>query len=117
MLTILGVNFIQELGLVLMVLHKVGLYFVGAGPLVRAEWTSSPRGVDTNKVPFEFLMPSKGRLAIIIDTMPSAGRVTTCGTIGLLGLCRLPGLGGGGLNPRRIVGTDLVISKLSIARY
>ncbi|SRR6266702_1358268 len=114
--TTLGADFIQDVSgkLVLVVHHKVGLYFAGTGPLVmagRERALAAPR-VNVDNVPLAFLRPSKGRLAILIATMQSAGRVTACGNLGFLGVCRLRGLGGGGLDLRRIVGQHLVLSKL-----
>ena len=95
-----------------MVHHNVGLYFVGAAPLIRAEWTPAPRLVNIDMMPLAFLKPPKGRLAILMETMQSSGRATTRRNSGLLGVCLLHGLGGKVLDLRRIVCQHFVISKL-----
>jgi len=121
MSTTLGADSVQDFWgkIVLVVHHKVGLYFAGTGPLVitgRKRALAPPR-VNIDKVPLAFLRPSKGRLAIPIGTMQPARRVTARGDPSFLSVCRLHGLGSGGLNLRRIAGRHLVLSELGSVRF
>lgn len=95
-----------------MVHHNVGLYFVGAAPLIRAEWTLAPRLVNIDMVPLAFLKPSEGRLTILIEAMQPIRRATARGNSGLLGVCLWYGLGGKVLDLRRVVCQHFMISKL-----
>ena len=101
----------------MVILHKVGPYFVGTGPLVKAEWTLTPQCVNINKVSPPFLRPSKGRIAIPIETVQSGGRVTARGNSDFLNVRRLRGLGRVGMDLIRIIGQNLVPSKLGSVNF